>query len=200
MTLYITKWFYNYQLLFKGTTHPWFNSLSSDSAESNSIMSSSSSVASSKHNSQVSPVGHFTPPPAPIADNPLPTNDKAMSDSSSSSSLSICSTDSSTTTRNKAAKNRPNQDTEVDRVSMLLDELKSVVPRVEDGPHLSQPTEWISAKPATKMGPSTAPKNFNSQILKAINQKNQIVDSRDSLLDSIKSFSFNSLRRMSKPV
>lgn len=80
---------------------------------------------------------------------------------------------------------------------MLLNELKSVVPLVEANPSIEQ---VVVNKPITeriKVAPSTAPKNFNSQTLKAISQKIQIVDNRDNLLDSIKSFSFNSLRRIS---
>lgn len=171
-----------------------FNSLSSEST-SNSIMSSSSSASSSKHNSQASPIMHFVPPPAPPMEGFHNDTNKAMSDSSSSSSLSISSTDSSTTNNQKLKTIRPKhrpQEHNIDRVSMLLDELKSVVPRVEEGSNL---VIERTPKPASKVGPSTAPKNFNSHILKAINQKNQIVDSRDSLLDSIKGFSFNSLRR-----
>lgn len=174
-----------------------FNSLSSEST-SNSIMSSSSSASSSKHNLQVSPIMHFVPPPAPPIEGFHNDTNKAMSDSSSSSSLSISSTDSSTTNNQKLMTVRPKhrpQENNIDRVSMLLDELKSVVPRVEEGSNL---VIERTRKPESKVGPSTAPKNFNSQILKAINQKNQIVDSRDSLLDSIKGFSFNSLRRTGK--
>lgn len=81
---------------------------------------------------------------------------------------------------------------------MLLNELKSVVPLVEANPSIQHETiQQKSMTERVKVAPSTAPKNFNTQTLRTISQKIQLVDNRDNLLDSIKTFSFNSLRRIS---
>ncbi len=77
---------------------------------------------------------------------------------------------------------------------MLLVELKSVVPRIE-GDECESSRLVAETSCQEKKGPTTAPKNFNSQTLKTINLKNQLADNRESLLESIKGFSFNSLRR-----
>jgi len=81
---------------------------------------------------------------------------------------------------------------------MLLHELKSVVPRIEGDECVSSLVIEASSQVKNdriKKGPSTAPKIFSSQTLKTINLKNQVADNRESLLESIKGFSFNSLRR-----
>lgn len=188
------------------------NSLSDST--SNSTMSSSSSE-SSKNNSNVSPSDFprvQVPPPAP----PIISNlmvEKNLTDSSSSLSLSTHSSDSSTAnTINRrnikplTAKNVPNNKAANldNRVSILLDELKSVVPLIDENSNYikvtsnAAPTQTSNSyTDKLKVGPSTAPKNFNKQTLKTINQKNQIVDTRENLLESIKGFSINSLRRVS---
>ncbi len=121
-----------------------------------------------------------------------------MSESSSSSSLSTCSYDSSMGFKLPGCPHKKFVSEPTNHVNMLLHELKSVVPRIEGDECVSSLVIEASSQVKNdriKKGPSTAPKIFSSQTLKTINLKNQVADNRESLLESIKGFSFNSLRR-----
>ncbi len=48
--------------------------------------------------------------------------------------------------------------------------------------------------------PVVAPKNFSANTKNSLNSRNQVVDMRNDLLQSIKSFQFSSLKRASNPV
>ena len=101
---------------------------------------------------------------------------------------------------------------------MLLNEIKSVVPLVQDINNtkseglikLAEPVVVTVNKPPPppanppqvfpknepKSAPFVAPKNFSKETIKSLNKKNQVIDDRDNLLDSIKSFSVSSLRKI----
>ena len=137
--------------------------------------------------------------------------------SSSSSSLSTCSHESG---KEKAFTKSPNNGIH----SLLLNELKSVVPLIDtdstpigrgafkksaslitlaSNMSTSEATfdennnkNSIQSNSEVKTGPVVAPKNFTTDALKSITIKNQVVNMRENLLDSIKCFSANSLKKV----
>lgn len=101
--------------------------------------------------------------------------------------------------------------------SSLLSELKSVVPLIEpidssrqtstpsapSSPPLPPPPPFLTESPTSTspVGPVSpakpivAPKNFSSNAIKSLNSKTQVLNARDNLMESIKSFQFGSLKR-----
>jgi len=110
------------------------------------------------------------------------------------------------------------QPASIDYHTMLLNEIKKVVPLVQDinnnnkindssslikvadpvvvKTNQMQPPPPPANPPSVKSPPIVAPKNFSNDALKSINKKNQVINNRDNLLDSIKTFSVSSLRRV----
>lgn len=123
----------------------------------------------------------------------------------------------------KTNNNIKNSKHSVDFHSMLLNEIKSVVPLVEDISsdkkaaeesnnqvmstssliRLANPvvvaaaTTVVKAPPPPPANPpQVAPKNFSSDAVKSLSKKAEVLNARDNLLDSIRSFSVTSLRRV----
>ncbi len=120
------------------------------------------------------------------------------------------------TTGNSLTNRKPT----IDFHTMLLNEIKAVVPliaetskentplsliKVPGEPPASEPPLYLpqpspnapplAASKQTTLPPNVAPKTFSVNARKTLNQKNQVISNRDNLLDSIKSFSVSSLRK-----
>ncbi|CAF0844999.1 unnamed protein product [Brachionus calyciflorus] len=77
----------------------------------------------------------------------------------------------------------------------LLSELKSIVP-LTDNETPSPSVCPMSTFQPRNVRPAVAPKNFNNTTIESIQNKKQLISARDDLLDSIKSFSATSLRKV----
>lgn len=94
--------------------------------------------------------------------------------------------------------NKINQDNLAQSRNNLFEELKSVVSESNERFDKTKSLSHLSTFQPKSNRPNVAPKNFNSNTKENIQNKKQILNAREDLMDSIKSFSVASLRKINR--
>lgn len=94
--------------------------------------------------------------------------------------------------------NKVNQDNLTQSRNSLFEEIKSSISELESQSDNSKSLSHLSTFQTKNVRPNVAPKNFNSNTKENIENKKQILNARDDLMDSIKSFSVTSLKKINQ--